>query len=91
MKEIVLPIKCSTLKDVYENMIIITIAMIVITSFVITVSWWDVQYYLQPSNFGILFIFTTAGVVCGFVILTALLVIYDNLPSLTCIKDEETK
>jgi len=91
MKEITLPIKCSTLKDVYEEITIIMVAMIVITSFVITVSWWEVLYYVQPSNVGIMVVFTSAAMVCLLVVMVLMSIVYDNLPAITCIKDEETK
>lgn len=70
-------------------MIVVMISTIIITSFVIVVSWWGVLYYHYASNVDKMCIFSIAAAICAVVVINILSIIYDNLPGLTCIKDEE--
>ena len=89
-KEIVLPIKCSTVKRARSHLDLIIYCEMILLSLIVTAMYGEVFWYAYPSNIGYAMIVIPAVVVDFVVCMVICGVIYDYLPSLGCIKDEET-
>jgi hypothetical protein len=95
MKEIVLPIKCSTVKRWYDLIFYTMAFMTSLTSCVIVWTWRDaVMHGYSPDNPIWKLTLLPCAEWCVIVtffgsILILITFVVDHLPNLTCIKDEE--